>query len=408
MNPRKGLGLRNWSHHPVHLQDVLNKRYQVIHKLGSGGYANVWLCRDMSANASKYVATKIIMAEGSTAECAESRVIKLVEAGCERETTATNLSLPLDQFEINGPNGTHSLRKICHEAVQAMATLHAHGICLGDFRPANILARIGCFDGLSEKAVLGVLGTPSTTKVTTVSGESHDVEGAPKYLVYPINWDEVLANPGETKLMTGSACLTDFGKSFHMSTPPATVGTPQVYCSPEQVLEQKVGGGTDVWALGCTLFEIRTGRKLFDTFENDRDECLCKIATILGKYPEPWWSKTWELRRQFFEDNVDAAGMVVEVKQEWSTEQTNHAEVEGNESHVVILGRAESRSLQEALSRRLVYESNHGPEALHRDISTEETEVFADLLAQLLEYDAEKRPSANDVLQHRWFTMGAQ
>lgn len=83
----------------MHLQSALNERYQVIHELGSGGYANVWLCRDMSANASRYVSTKIIMTDGSTAECAESRVIKRVEAGYDRETTTTYLSLPLDQFE---------------------------------------------------------------------------------------------------------------------------------------------------------------------------------------------------------------------------------------------------------------------------------------------------------------------
>ncbi len=36
-------------HHPVHLDDVLHQRYRVIHKLGSGGYANVWLCRDVDS-----------------------------------------------------------------------------------------------------------------------------------------------------------------------------------------------------------------------------------------------------------------------------------------------------------------------------------------------------------------------
>jgi hypothetical protein len=90
------------------------------------------------------------------------------------------------------------------------------------------------------------LGVPGTTKVTTVAGENHDVEGVPKYLVYPISCDGVLSNPSEIKLMTGSACLTDFGESFQMSTLPAEVGIPQVYCSPEQVHEQKVGRGSDL------------------------------------------------------------------------------------------------------------------------------------------------------------------
>jgi len=35
--------------HPVHLGDLLgnSNQYKVIHKLGSGGFATVWLCRDL-------------------------------------------------------------------------------------------------------------------------------------------------------------------------------------------------------------------------------------------------------------------------------------------------------------------------------------------------------------------------
>lgn len=39
---------------------------------------------------------------------------------------------------------------------------------------------------------------------------------------------------------------------------------------------------------GCILFGIRTVRKLFDTFDDDQDEYLSKMAMILGKLPEPW------------------------------------------------------------------------------------------------------------------------
>ncbi len=115
-----------------------------------------------------------------------------------------------------------------------------------------------------------------------------------------MNWDEALADAIKpNKLTTGSACLTDFGESFQMATPPTDLGTPQVYCAPEQILEQKISKGCDLWALGCTLFEIRTGRKLFDTFDDDADEYLCKVASLLGKYPEPWWTETWSMRSQF-------------------------------------------------------------------------------------------------------------
>lgn len=61
-------------HHPVHLGDILgdNHRYRVVHKLGTGGFANIWLCRDLAVhNTTKYVALKILMAETSTGDCPE-------------------------------------------------------------------------------------------------------------------------------------------------------------------------------------------------------------------------------------------------------------------------------------------------------------------------------------------------
>lgn len=144
-------------HHPVHLGDLLNQRYKVIHKLGNGGYANVWLCRDIMSDIPRYMAVKVIIAEGSTKDCPELRVNKLIALGFGRSSLAEHFCLPLDKFEINGPNGLHyvlvypvlgprvskllnvhnfedhgkTLRKICLQATQAMAALHSHGICHG-------------------------------------------------------------------------------------------------------------------------------------------------------------------------------------------------------------------------------------------------------------------------------------
>jgi serine/threonine-protein kinase SRPK3 len=65
-------------HHPIHLGDRLGKdgRYRVIHKLGNGGSANVWLCRDLECETPKYVGLKFLMAEASTDDCRELHVLK--------------------------------------------------------------------------------------------------------------------------------------------------------------------------------------------------------------------------------------------------------------------------------------------------------------------------------------------
>lgn len=144
-------------HHPVHLNDILHERYKVIHKLGHGGYSIVWLCRDTSVVKPKYVAIKIVIASETAKECQESRIEDLTFSDDEKDIAREFILLPLERFEIKGPNGTHrafvypvlgprvsrlmhvammddpgpTLRKLCFEATQGLALLHAHSICHG-------------------------------------------------------------------------------------------------------------------------------------------------------------------------------------------------------------------------------------------------------------------------------------
>ncbi|KAK4230061.1 hypothetical protein QBC38DRAFT_470459 [Podospora fimiseda] len=136
---------------------MLGNRYKVLHKLGHGGYANVWLCRD--ASSSCYVAVKIIMADGSHPNCPEKRVNRLLAADLSSELIQY-FCLPLEEFIISGPNGIHfalvypalgprisnllhlldsdyvldlgsTLRTMALHATKAMAILHSHSICHG-------------------------------------------------------------------------------------------------------------------------------------------------------------------------------------------------------------------------------------------------------------------------------------
>lgn len=145
-------------HHPVHLGDLLGSggRYRVIHKLGSGGSGNVWMCCDLSSDSPCYVALKILLADCSKEEdCPELRVLTLEEAINDDSLGKKYICLPLDHFRIEGPNGSHlcfvypvlgpqvshilkdfeqpdvSLRRIALQCTQAMAALHEHGICHG-------------------------------------------------------------------------------------------------------------------------------------------------------------------------------------------------------------------------------------------------------------------------------------
>ncbi|KAL2867355.1 uncharacterized protein BJX67DRAFT_381067 [Aspergillus lucknowensis] len=63
-------------HHPVHIGDCLGEQeeYRVIHKLGSGGYGIVWLCRVLGRHSTEYVAVKILAASDSGQYNVERRI----------------------------------------------------------------------------------------------------------------------------------------------------------------------------------------------------------------------------------------------------------------------------------------------------------------------------------------------
>jgi len=98
------LNYRAGGFHPVHLNDTFKKdRYTVIHKLGHGGFATVWLARDKIRE--RYVALKILAARLSR-DCPEVEILRRLRNSEESLGKAFVMSM-LDHFWIHGPNGHH-------------------------------------------------------------------------------------------------------------------------------------------------------------------------------------------------------------------------------------------------------------------------------------------------------------
>ena len=87
-------------------------------------------------------------------DCPDLRANEIKELNIDQEVGGEHICLPPDYSRIDGPNGSHlffvysvlgprecmlkefedpdkTLRKIAFQAVQAMVTLHSHGICHG-------------------------------------------------------------------------------------------------------------------------------------------------------------------------------------------------------------------------------------------------------------------------------------
>lgn len=231
-----------------------------------------------------------------------------------------------------------------------------------------------------------ILGSPQKNPVgKPLDGsdalERHNDPCIPQYLVYPVEWLKV-----SESYLCDEPYLIDFGESYEMSDPPQELGTPAPYRSPELILDSKAGVGCDLRALGCTLFEIRTGRKLFQSFDNDDDEYLERMIQVLGKMPEPWWSN-WEFRVTHYEDEVDREGHVIEKVP---------TEVFDNVHPSIPQG---CRSLEDKLAPGLWYTAP-GRWQFNEKIGETEVRIFADLLHKLLRFDPEDRISAKEALGH--------
>ncbi|KAI1083759.1 kinase-like domain-containing protein [Whalleya microplaca] len=322
-------------HHPVHLGDVINEHYRIIHKLGNGA------------------ALKLLMAEASTLDYSELHLSELRNAmspsNCDG---AAHISLPLDQFNMQGPNGSHLcfvypmfgpsialglfdsedpdgvLKGICLKVVKALGFLHQHGICHGDFTSVHIL----------HKEVIRALGQPVLNRV--LQGETNNEITVPQYLVYPVPWCDL-----ENRHISPEPCLINSGESFKISDPPEDLGIPGPYRSPEVVLEKTVG--------------IRTGRKIFRPFDDDDNDYLDTMVQVLGPLPEPWWSTTWQKRKAIYWDMPERLGRAVAVMDEASWED----KLTGTVHPSVAEG---ARSLQEKLAPGFWYMPKESRGIIHR------------------------------------------
>ncbi|CAG7565810.1 unnamed protein product [Fusarium equiseti] len=369
-------------YHPVHLGDTFGPsgRYKVIHKLGHGGFGTVWLCRD-SVDA-RYVALKVLASELNSDDLPDLTLAELDHS----HPGAKYIATPLDHFSFEGPNGVHyclvlpvlgpcvspdlweqldkdagsALRRFAHQSTQALDFLHKNQICHGDFRPANILMKLKSLDHWSEDELLAKIGQPAKVSVRTESEELPS--SCPEYLVPRADLSQF-----GNEFLTNEICVIDFGESFTFSSPPEVLLD----------LPDAVGPACDLWALGCTLFEIREQIPLFYMIY-DNDELLAEMVRFFGKFPEVWWI-IWEGRENYF----DESGKWLRKGEDWSIEVALSKPVEIFDS---------GGDYKKGPKKSMV-------------TPVPEQELLADLLYKLFQYSPEKRISAEEALQHEWFRL---
>ncbi|RYO91707.1 hypothetical protein DL766_004387 [Monosporascus sp. MC13-8B] len=283
--------------HPVHLGDVYDDRYRVVHKLGFGGFSTVWLARDALMN--RWVSLKIVVARESPTYEASTVIAS------HPSITASRLFAVVDrEFWFDGPNGQHLClvypvlgpdlsklskgiytrikpqfaREVSLSAARALAYMHLNGLCHGALRLTHE------FNSYEEGDLLSLFGPPRTAPMRTYSGKPPGPH-APNYIVVPLDFSSSSAN-----VLGREVCVMDFDQSFIATSPPTKrPGIPAKYLAPEVAIGQPLSPASDVWALGCAIFRIRSGDDLFFDYDTDCPaDALRQIVKVVGELPEKW------------------------------------------------------------------------------------------------------------------------
>jgi len=214
--------------------------YEVLSAIGAGGMGEVYRARDTKLG--RDVAIKVLPSAfaGDTDRMArfqrEAKVLAALDHpniasiyGLEDSSGTRALVMQLvegptlaDRIK-EGPIPTDEALKIAKQICEALEYAHERGIVHRDLKPANV-------------------------KVTN--------DDAVKVLDF-----------GLAKALEGEASSMDISSSPTMSRLATMQGVllgTAAYMSPEQAKAKSVDRRTDIWAFGCVLFEMLTGKRAFD------------------------------------------------------------------------------------------------------------------------------------------------
>ncbi|KAL8753194.1 MAG: hypothetical protein Q9199_005220 [Rusavskia elegans] len=395
---------RMGGYHPTHIGDTYKQgRYKILHKLGSGGYGTVWLARDTEAK--RYVALKIIVANDKSGKL-ELKWFKYLARQQSKHPGKQHLLMLLDHFKLSGPHGIHTClvlpflgpcvrhhaasyisgildhriaRRVATQLSESLVYLHSLGIGHGDCHTKNIVFRLQGIEAWTEDDIYEVFGRPRCQFIEENCLCQACMKSA-NYIVQPIDMSRM-----DSKYISDDIVLIDYGLSFRLDNPPSWIGTITNYLAPEIVFECQVSKASDIWALGCVIYELFTGLPLFE-HDQSVHKVLAQMVPILGLFPSKWWR--WDTRSECLGPN--------QFHDIWkqNDEPVLSTSVSINALDTRIRSKRKFR-----INDISLLALNPSP---HLQLSNRGAAALAELLGSMLCYTSHRRISADQVLQHRF------
>jgi Tol biopolymer transport system component len=236
-------------------------RYEILSRIGAGGMGEVYRARDTKLG--RDVAIKVLpeaFAQNGERMARFEREAKLLAVlnhpnvaaiyGVEDSASTDALVMELaegptlaDRLAASGPIPVTEALPIARQIADALEYAHEHGVVHRDLKPANI-------------------------KISR--------DDAVKILDF-----------GLAKAIQGEADVTDAGNSptvTEIGTKAGVLLGTAAYMSPEQARAKPVDRRADIWAFGCVLYEMLTGKRAYQA-----DSVAETLAAILQNDPD--WSR---------------------------------------------------------------------------------------------------------------------
>ncbi|KAL4938853.1 hypothetical protein BDV06DRAFT_231493 [Aspergillus oleicola] len=353
--------------YPVKIGEVFQSRYQVVGKLGYGGYSTIWLCRDLRQHA--YVTLKVFERNSAESQRESKTYHHLNSLSVGDHAGATLIRKALDSFQISTTEG--DFQCLVHPPL---------GISLYDFRN-HLRAKV-----LPEKMVkltlvhlllaLDYLHTEAGIIHTDIQ-EKNIMMAIEDTSILTDFEEEEKSNPSPRKIVGarviyasrqlrntkqhGRPILCDFGQARFGSNTYTGDIQPYIYRAPEVVLRMPWNEKVDIWNVGVLTWDLFQQGHLFYARDSDKRSSdghhLAEMIAIMGPPPK-------------------------EMTQN-STYATDYFDCDGNWRGTIDIPPA---SL----------------EKLERNLDGDEQQPFLRFLRKMLKWKPEERESARELLEDPW------
>ncbi|KAJ3474308.1 hypothetical protein NLG97_g9902 [Lecanicillium saksenae] len=293
--------------HPVVLGDVFKDgRYEVVHKLGFGKSATVWLAEDLNQTA--WVALKICRAD-----ITDPRELAMLYA-LQQSSVAEYVAELYDHFIHTGPNGSHicivtnvigpSLEnrvfkrgqdrkdlameeqlQLTAQLLQTVMDLHNAGFAHGDLSPGDVIFRVGKLQSLNRQQLFEFVGEPQVADLLREDGLPLGPH-LPRQMTDSMDWANWDCKVGD------KLCLVDWGEGFRHDAPLNRRLSQTLHITaPETIFTDNFDHRVDLWAAGCCIYVILFRHNPFE----DWGSCsiLQQMLGLVESLP-PEWEARWE------------------------------------------------------------------------------------------------------------------